>query len=158
MDFKTMKTAQLSKSKGIPEQYADRELLEAQKIRSTFKNDAPVVLVTKPKYEKDKNTGEFIRVLSRKGNKVMKTVAYIPIEMGGKKYIVATTTDENIDLLKTLVDEKDGKVIKPAEDIYEQTVEFTATELIEGDLRFVLQPKSYANGSVYDVAVLDLVE
>lgn len=158
MDFKKMKSTQLSKSKGIPEQYTDRELLEAQKIHSVFVNDAPVIIVKKPKYELDKRTGEYIRVLSKKNIKVVKWVAYLPIDMNGTKAIVATSTDENVDLLKTLIDGTAGVVTKAAEDEADQTVQYTATELIEGQLRFTLQPKKYADGSVHDVAVLDIVE
>ena len=83
-------------------------------------------------------------------------VAYIPIDMNGKKAIVVTATEENIGILRQLMDDVEPKLIKGEniEDV-DRWEEYTAPETIEGKLRFALKPKKYHDGKVYDVAVLE---
>ena len=150
MDMKKLKAKQNAVKNGVPDRYADREVLEAHKIRKDFTNDR------KPKNAKNKDTGKYERVYSKSGHPMFGMVAYIPIDMDGKKGIVVTATEENIGILRQLMDDVEPKLIRGEsfEDV-DRWEEYTAPETIDGKLRFVLQPKKYRDGNVYDVAVLE---
>lgn len=155
MDIKTMKAKQNAQKNGVPDRYADREVMEAHKIRKDFVNDAPVVIIRKPKNQKDKDTGKYTRVCSKAGHPMFSMVAYLPVDIDGKKGIVVTASEENIGILRTLIDGVEPKLLKGEsfEDV-DRWEEYTAPETIDGRLRFTLQPKKYHNNEVYDVAVL----
>ena len=156
MDMKKLKAKQNAARSGVPDRYADREVMEAHKIRKDFVNDAPVIIIRKPKNAKNKETGKFERVYSKNGNPIFSVVAYMPIDIDGQKAVVVTATEENVGLLRELMDEEEPKLIKGEnfEDV-DRWEEYTAPETIEGKLRFVLTPKKYRNNEVYDVAVLE---
>lgn len=159
MDLKTLKAKKNAAKSGVPDHLVDREVMEASKVRANFVNDEPVVIVRKPKHQKDKDSGTYSRVFSRSGKPLFSMVAYIPIDVDGTKAVVVTATEENIEILKPMIDGTQPKLIRgeSAEDI-DRWEEFTAPEVIDGTLRFVWQPKKYRNGTVYDVPVLDSVE
>ena len=159
MDMKKLKAKQNAAKNGVPDRYADREVMEAHKIRSDFVNDEAVVIVRKPKNQKDKDTGKWTRVCSKAGHPMFSMVAYIPIDMNGKKAIVVTATEENIGILRQLMDDVEPKLIRgeSMEDI-DRWEEYTANETIDGKLRFILQPKKYRDGNVYDVATLETAD
>ena len=156
MDMKKLKAKQNAARSGVPDRYADREVMEAHKIRKDFVNDAPVIIIRKPKNAKNKETGKFERVYSKNGNPIFSMVAYMPIDIDGQKAVVVTATEENVGILRELMDEAEPKLIKGEnfEDV-DRWDEYTAPETIEGKLRFVLTPKKYRNNEVYDVAVLE---
>ena len=156
MDMKKLKAKQNAARSGVPDRYADREVMEAHKIRKDFVNDAPVIIIRKPKNAKNKETGKFERVYSKNGNPIFSMVAYMPIDIDGQKAVVVTATEENVGILRELMDEAEPKLIKGEnfEDV-DRWGEYTAPETIEGKLRFVLTPKKYRNNEVYDVAVLE---
>ena len=156
MDMKKMKAKQNAAKNGVPDCYADRELLEAHKIRKDFVNDAPVIIIRKPKNAKNKETGKYERVYSKSGHPIFSMVAYMPIDIDGQKAVVVTATEENVGILRELMDEAEPKLIKGEnfEDV-DRWEEYTSPETIEGKLRFVLTPKKYRNNEVYDVAVLE---
>ena len=156
MDMKKLKAKQNAARSGVPDRYADREVMEAHKIRKDFVNDAPVIIIRKPKNAKNKETGKFERVYSKNGNPIFSMVAYMPIDIDGQKAVVVTATEENVGILRELMDEAEPKLIKGEnfEDV-DRWEEYTASETIEGKLRFVLTPKKYRNNEVYDVAVLE---
>ena len=156
MDMKKLKAKQNAARSGVPDRYADREVMEAHKIRKDFVNDAPVIIIRKPKNAKNKETGKFERVYSKNGNPIFSMVAYMPIDIDGQKAVVVTATEENVGILRELMDEAEPKLIKGEnfEDV-DRWEEYTAPETIEGKLRFVLTPKKYRNNEVYDVAVLE---
>ena len=156
MDMKKLKAKQNAARSGVPDRYADREVMEAHKIRKDFTNDAPVIIIRKPKNAKNKETGKFERVYSKNGNPIFSMVAYMPIDIDGQKAVVVTATEENVGILRELMDEAEPKLIKGEnfEDV-DRWEEYTAPETIEGKLRFVLTPKKYRNNEVYDVAVLE---
>ena len=156
MDMKKMKAKQNAAKNGVPDCYADRELLEAHKRRKDFVNDAPVIIIRKPKNAKNKETGKYERVYSKNGHPIFNMVAYMPIDIDGQKAVVVTATEENVGILRELMDEAEPKLIKGEnfEDV-DRWEEYTAPETIEGKLRFVLTPKKYRNNEVYDVAVLE---
>lgn len=156
MDMKKLKAKQNAARSGVPDRYADREVMEAHKIRKDFVNDAPVIIIRKPKNAKNKETGKFERVYSKNGNPIFSMVAYMPIDIDGQKAVVVTATEENVGILRELMDESEPKLIKGEnfEDV-DRWEEYTAPETIEGKLRFVLTPKKYRNNEVYDVAVLE---
>lgn len=156
MDMKKLKAKQNAARNGVPDRYADREVMEAHKIRKDFTNDAPVIIIRKPKNAKNKDTGKYERVYSKAGHPMFSMVAYMPIDMDGKKAIVVTATEENIGILRQLMDDVEPKLIRGEnmEDI-DRWEEYTAPETIDGKLRFVLQPKKYRDGNVYDVATLE---
>lgn len=156
MDMKKLKAKQNAARNGVPDQYADREVMEAHKIRSDFVNDAPVVIIKKPKNAKNDETGKFERVYSKQNHPMFNMVAYIPIQIKDAKAIVVTATEENISILRQLMDGVEPKLIKGEsfEDI-NRWEEYTAPETIEGNLRFVLKPKKYHDGKTYDVATLE---
>ena len=156
MDMKKLKAKQNAARSGVPDRYADREVMEAHKIRKDFVNDAPVIIIRKPKNAKNKETGKFERVYSKNGNPIFSMVAYMPIDIDGQKAVVVTASEENVGILRTLVDDVEPKLIKGEnfEDV-DRWEEYTAPETIEGKLRFVLTPKKYRNNEVYDVAVLE---
>ena len=156
MDMKKLKAKQNAARSGVPDRYADREVMEAHKIRKDFVNDAPVIIIRKPKNAKNKETGKFERVYSKNGNPIFSVVAYMPIDIDGQKAVVVTATEENVGILRELMDEEEPKLIKGEnfEDV-DRWEEYTAPETIEGKLRFVLTPKKYRNNEVYDVAVLE---
>ena len=154
--MKKLKAKQNAAKNGVPDRYADREVLEAHKIRKDFVNDAPIVIIRKPKNQKDKDTGKYTRVCSKAGHPMFSMVAYIPIDMDGKKGIVVTATEENIGILRQLMDDVEPKLIRGENmDDIDRWEEYEAPETIEGKLRFVLTPKKYHNGNIYDVAVLE---
>ena len=159
MDMKKMKAKQNAAKNGVPDCYADRDVMEAHKIRKDFVNDAPVIIIRKPKNAKNKETGKYERVYSKNGHPIFSMVAYIPIDMDGKKAIVVTATEENIGILRQLMDDVEPKLIRgeSMEDI-DRWEEYTAPETIDGKLRFVLQPKKYRDGNVYDVATLETAD
>ena len=159
MDMKKLKAKQNAARSGVPDRYADREVMEAHKIRKDFVNDAPVIIIRKPKNAKNKETGKFERVYSKNGNPIFSMVAYMPIDIDGQKAVVVTATEENVGILRELMDEAEPKLIKGEnfEDV-DRWEEYTAPETIEGNLRFALKPKKYHNNEVYDVAVLELAE
>ena len=159
MDMKKLKAKQNAAKNGVPDRYADREVLEAHKIRKDFVNDAPVIIIRKPKNAKNKDTGKFERVYSKSGHPMFGMVAYIPIDMDGKKGIVVTATEENIGILRQLMDDVEPKLIRGEsfEDV-DRWEEYTAPETIDGKLCFVLQPKKYRDGNVYDVATLETAD
>lgn len=159
MDMKKMKAKQNAAKNGVPDCYADRDVMEAHKIRKDFINDAPVIIIRKPKNAKNEETGKYERVFSKAGHPIFAMVAYLPIDMNGKKAVVVTATEENVGILRQLMDEAEPKLIKGEnfEDV-DRWEEYTAPETIEGKLRFVLRPKKYHNGEVYDVAVLESAE
>ena len=159
MDMKKLKAKQNAARNGVPDRYADREVMEAHKIRKDFVNDEPVVIIRKPKNQKDKDTGKYTRVYSKTGRPVFSMVADIPIDMDGKKGVVVTATEENIGILRELMDDVEPKLIRgeSMEDI-DRWEEYTAPETIDGKLRFVLQPKKYRDGNVYDVAALETAD
>ena len=159
MDMKKLKAKQNAAKNGVPDRYADREVMEAHKIRSDFVNDEPVVIVRKPKNQKDKDTGKWTRVCSKAGHPMFSMVAYIPIDMDGKKGVVVTATEENIGILRQLMDDVEPKLIRGEsfEDV-DRWEEYTANETIDGKLRFVLQPKKYRDGNVYDVASMETAD
>ena len=156
MDMKKLKAKQNAARSGVPDRYADREVMEAHKIRKDFVHDAPVIIIRKPKNAKNKETGKFERVYSKNGNPIFSMVAYMPIDIDGQKAVVVTATEENVGILRELMDEAEPKLIKGEnfEDV-DRWEEYTAPETIEGKLRFVLTPKKYRNNEVYDVAVLE---
>lgn len=156
MDMKKLKAKQNAARSGVPDRYADREVMEAHKIRKDFVNDAPVIIIRKPKNAKNKETGKFERVYSKNGNPIFSMVAYMPIDIDGQKAVVVTATEENVGILRELMDDTEPKLIKGEnfEDV-DRWEEYTAPETIEGKLRFVLTPKKYRNNEVYDVAVLE---
>ena len=156
MDMKKLKAKQNAARSGVPDRYADREVMEAHKIRKDFVNDAPAIIIRKPKNAKNKETGKFERVYSKNGNPIFSMVAYMPIDIDGQKAVVVTATEENDGILRELMDEAEPKLIKGEnfEDV-DRWEEYTAPETIEGKLRFVLTPKKYRNNEVYDVAVLE---
>ena len=159
MDMKKLKAKRNATKNGVPDRYADREVMKAHKIRSDFVNDEPVVIIRKPKNQKDTDTGKYTRVCSKAGHPMFSMVAYIPIDMDGKKGIVVTATEENIGILRQLMDGVEPKLIRgeSMEDI-DRWEEYTADETIDGKLRFLLQPKKYRDGNVYDVAVLETAD
>ena len=159
MDMKKLKAKQNAAKNGVPDRYADREVMEAHKIRKDFINDEPVVIIRKPKNQKDKDTGKYTRVCSKAGHPMFSMVAYIPIDMDGKKAIIVTATEENIGILRQLMDGVEPKLIRGEsfEDV-DRWEEYTASETIDGKLRCVLKPKKYHNNEVYDVAVLESAE
>ena len=155
MDMKKLKAKQNAVKNGVPDRYADREVLEAHKIRKDFTNDAPVIIIRKPKNAKNKDTGKYERVYSKSGHPMFGMVAYIPIDMDGKKGIVVTATEENIGILRQLMDDVEPKLIRGENmDDIDRSEEYEAPETIEGNLRFVLTPKKYHDGHIYAVAVL----
>ena len=156
VDMKKLKAKQNAARSGVPDRYADREVMEAHKLRKDFVNDAPVIIIRKPKNAKNKETGKFERVYSKNGNPIFSMVAYMPIDIDGQKAVVVTATEENVGILRELMDEAEPKLIKGEnfEDV-DRWEEYTAPETIEGKLRFVLTPKKYRNNEVYDVAVLE---
>ena len=159
MDMKKLKAKQNAAKNGVPDRYADREVMEAHKIRKDFINDEPVVIIRKPKNQKDKDTGKYTRVCSKAGHPMFSMVAYIPIDMDGKKAIIVTATEENIGILRQLMDGVEPKLIRGEnfEDV-DRWEEYTAPETIDGKLRFILQPKKYRDGNVYDVATLETAD
>lgn len=159
MDMKKLKAKQNAARNGVPDQYADREVMKAHKIRSDFVNDAPVVIIRKPKNQKDKDTGKYTRVYSKAGHPMFSMVAYIPIDMDGQKAVVVTASEENIGLLRQLMDGVEPRLIRGENtDDIDRWEEYEAPETIEGKLRFVLTPKKYHDGNVYDVAVLEAAD
>ena len=156
MDMKKLKAKQNAARSGVPDRYADREVMEAHKIRKDFVNDAPVIIIRKPKNAKNKETGKFERVYSKNGNPIFSMVAYMPIDIDGQKAVVVTATEENVGILRELMDEAEPKLIKGEnfEDI-DRWEQYTAEEVIGGKLRFVLKPKKYHDNELYDVAVLE---
>ena len=156
MDMKKLKAKQNAARSGVPDRYADREVMEAHKIRKDFVNDAPVIIIRKPKNAKNKETGKYERVYSKNGHPIFSMVAYMPIDIDGQKAVVVTASEENVGILRELMDEEEPKLIKGEnfEDA-DRWEEYTAPETIEGKLRFVLTPKKYRNNEVYDVAVLE---
>ena len=156
VNMKKLKAKQNAAKNGVPDRYADREVLEAHKIRKDFVNDAPVIIVRKPKNSKNKETGKYERVYSKNGHPIFAMVAYMPIDIDGQKAVVVTASEENVGILRTLVDDVEPKLIKGEnlEDV-DRWEEYIAPETIEGKLRFVLKPKKYRNNEVYDVAVLE---
>ena len=156
MDMKKLKAKQNAARSGVPDRYADREVIEAHKVRSDFVNDEPVVIIRKPKNAKNEETGKYERVFSKAGHPIFAMVAYLPIDMNGKKAVVVTATEENVGILRQLMDDVEPKLIKGEniEDV-DRWEEYTAPETIEGKLRFSLKPKKYHDGKVYDVAVLE---
>ena len=156
MDMKKLKAKQNAARSGVPDRYADREAMEAHKIRKDLVNDAPVIIIRKPKNAKNKETGKYERVYSKNGHPIFNMVAYMPIDIDGQKAVVVTATEENVGILRELMDEAEPKLIKGEnfEDV-DRWEEYTAPETIEGKLRFVLTPKKYRNNEVYDVAVLE---
>ena len=156
IDIKKLEAEQNAARSGVPDRYADREDKEAHQIRKDFVNDAPVIIIRKPKNAKNKETGKFERVYSKNGNPIFSMVAYMPIDIDGQKAVVVTASEENVGILRTLVDDVEPKLIKGEnfEDI-DRWEQYTAEEVIEGKLRFVLKPKKYHNNEVYDVAVLE---
>lgn len=156
MDMKRMKAKQNAAKNGVPDCYADRDVMEAHKIRKDFVNDAPVIIIRKPKNAKNKETGKYERVYSKNGHPIFNMVAYMPIDIDGQKAVVVTASEENVGILRTLIDDVEPKLIRGEniEDI-DRWEQYTAEEVIEGKLRFVLKPKKYHNNEVYDVAVLE---
>lgn len=159
MDMKKLKAKQNAARNGVPDCYADREVVEAHKVRSDFVNDAPVVIIRKPKNAKNAETGKYERVFSKANHPMFAMVAYLPIEMNGRKAIVVTATEENVGILRQLMDDVEPKLLKGEsfEDI-ERWEQYTAPETIEGKLRFVLKPKKYHDGKTYDVATLEAAD
>lgn len=156
MDMKKLKAKQNAARSGVPDRYADREVMEAHKIRKDFTNDAPVIIIRKPKNAKNKETGKFERVYSKNGNPIFSMVAYMPIDIDGQKAVVVTATEENVGILRELMDDVEPKLIRGENmDDIDRWEEYEAPETIEGKLRFVLTPKKYRNNEVYDVAVLE---
>ena len=156
MDMKKLKAKQNAARSGVPDRYADREVMEAHKIRKDFTNDAPVIIIRKPKNAKNKETGKFERVYSKNGNPIFSMVAYMPIDIDGQKAVVVTATEENVGILRELMDDVEPKLIRGENmDDIDRWEEYTAPETIDGKLRFVLTPKKYRNNEVYDVAVLE---
>lgn len=159
MDMKKMKAKQNAARNGVPDCYADRTVMEAHKIRKDFTNDAPVIIIKKPKNAKNKETGKFERVFSKNNHPMFSMVAYMPIDIDGQKAVVVTATEENVGILRTLVDDVEPKLIKGESfDDIDRWEQYTAEEVIEGKLRFVLTPKKYHNNEVYDVAVLEAAD
>lgn len=157
MRFDAMERQNKSTRMGIPEVYADRPVLKAQDIGSAFTNDAPIIMVTKPKNSKDKETGKYTRVYTKDGRPMFGDVAYIPIMFDdGSKGIVVTASYETTSVLAALFVGAEPKVIRGEGDDAWTAVQ--ASELIEGRLRFVKQPKRYANGRIFDIAVLTVAE
>ena len=155
VNMKKLKAKQNAAKNGVPDRYADREVLEAHKIRKDFVNDAPIVIIRKPKNQQDKDTGKYTRACSKAGHPKLSMVAYIPIDMDGKKGIVVTATEENIGILRQLMDDVEPKLIRGENmDDIDRWEEYEAPEIIEGKLRFVLTPQNYYVGYIYDVAVM----
>lgn len=159
MNMKKMKAKQNAARNGVPDCYADRDVVEAHKVRSDFMNDAPVIIIKKPKNQKNKETGKYERVYSKNGHPIFSMVAYMPIDIDGQKAVVVTASEENVGILRQLMDGVEPKLIRGEniEDI-DRWEQYAAEEVIEGKLRFILKPKKYHDGKTYDVATLEEAE
>lgn len=156
MDIKKLKSKYEASRTGVPEVYSDREVYNASKLRASFTNDAPAMIIMKPKSRKNKESGKYERLTGKNGP-VFERIAYIPIDIAGTKGVVVTALKPNVRLIQMIVD-MDNPTLLYGEslDDPDRRVQYTATELIEGTLRFVPQPQKYADGKVYDVPVLDI--
>lgn len=162
MDFSKLKKDYESKASGVPKQYADRELIKAADVVGTFTNDAPVVIVRKPKNtnkDEDGNIVPYHRVINKKGEPVFQDVAYIPVLFeDGDRAVIVTATDETVRVLKVLMEEVEPSLMKGESfDDINRWEEYEAEELIEGVLRFGKVKKEYKNGKTFPVAVLEAV-
>ena len=158
MDLKTLKEEQLAIAKQIPDVLRGRRIVETADVEGTFVNDAPVILQRKPKNQKDKETGKWVRATSRDGKyKLFQWVAYIPAILKDEKVVIITAVPETVNVLRAGLPEGAAPEIvrgKGPED-ENRVEEYTLPETIDGELRFTKQDKPYANGKTYPVKVLD---
>lgn len=158
MKFEELEKRKTARESGVPEMYLDREVIKTEELRAPFENDAPIVLIKKPKLTQVKG-GKYERVYSeRTGNAVFKTVAFIPVLFDDRRCIVCTGVEETLSIIRGLFEDVEPQLVFGVDLDDEDRIEMSvAEELIEGKLRFVLKPKKYANGKTHDVSVLDMV-
>lgn len=150
MKFSEMAARRAAKSGGMPAEYMDREKVDLRKIHGVFTNDAPVMLVNKPKKEQIDGTTKWADVVNKDGETIYHFVAYIPIDLKGEKKVVVTAMWEIVGNLLELIDQEDPyKVVDERRETW-----YKAEELIEGDLGVGYVDKLYADGNIHEVAVI----
>lgn len=155
MRLADLKRADAARSSGVPEDLADRELVKMQSLREVFVNDAPPVIIRKPKNEKD--GGGWKRVHTKKGEPMFVDVAYLPFTSATHRHaLIATTEEQTVALIRCMMDLEDPRLIRGESfDDPDRWMRFDALDTIDGQLRIVFEPKKYADGKVYDVARIE---
>lgn len=156
MDIKSAKAKYTAHSRGLPEDYAQRPIVTAEKVTGPFTNDLPVAIMTKPKTEQDKETGKWNRVLTKEGKPVFTRLAYIPIlTESGVRLLVETTIRPTVGICNQVIGDRNPVLIRGTSfDDPNAWVFRYADDLIEGKLRFAKMPLKYGS-KTFDVPVLD---
>jgi len=135
-------------SAALPEGLKDREIMDLKTFRGIAKNDAPLMIVKRPKLSKGEN-GKWSEVINDKGEKVLGYTAFIPVEVAGKKKLVISGIWEYVSMMLELVDFENPDSV----DEKKQETWWTAKDLIDDDLTTGYIDKDYG-GEVHPVAVL----
>ena len=135
--------------RAVPIIYADREYMEPSDYKegTVFKIDDKPLVVEKIKREKDPKTGLWNEVTNLKGEPIIRRIAYIPILMGGKKYILCTTSRNITNLMDILDGEVTGDVATKGGRVWISKV------LIGGDCLIKYVPEKYGDKS-YDIPII----
>lgn len=150
MDFEKLKSERAAAGSGIPPEYADREQINISKFSGELVNDAPCVVIEKPKQEKQ--GGVWKTVYNKDGRVVRTSVAFIPALVGGKKILISASSWETVGVLKGAC-EGDGEVIRGEGDM--RVVRWILPDVFEGTLKVVPIEKTYRDGSKFSIMVLD---
>lgn len=148
MKFSTLET----RTKGLPEIYAGRTYIEADNVTGTFtfSEKVPVSLKRKPSYTVD-SEGNKTQKKSQKGNDIEERAVFLPIDIDGKEYLVASKSP----LLVRLFANAD---IKETQDFGTEAKIDLLAETVEGTFRFCKKPYEYTKTKTAQVLYIEEVE
>lgn len=160
MKFSDIVTRYESMSSGVPEKFANRQVIYPKDCNQTFTNDEPFVILNKPKNAQNKDTGRWERVYTKEDHKpLFQDVVYLPVLLEDGNYaVIVTATDEIVKPLKYMIE--DVPVLYKGESLEDENrwIWYEASELIDGILFFRDTPKEYKkkNGRTesYNIKVL----